>query len=133
MRGLKFVLRLEGLNDFLFFLGFEDAESTTPPGTPPRTTAAVAGEAVQSTPRGTRLEAPSGSSPGKRRHVSDPHDLEIVKKIRQNEVELVDRNSVLRGVKPNVGCYYPACLFFSKKVSFLLRISRLCALRMVKS
>lgn len=58
------------------------------------------------------MEAPSSASPGKRRHVADPHDLEIVKKIRQNEVELVDRNSVLRGVKPNVGSYDPFHLFF---------------------
>lgn len=70
------------------------AESTTPPGTPPRSTGQTS-----ATPR-TRVEATA--SPTKRRYVADAHDLEVVKKIRQNEVELQDRNSVLRGIKPNV-------------------------------
>jgi parafibromin len=34
--------------------------------------------------------------------VADPQDIEVVKRIKQNEVELRDRNTVLRGVKPNV-------------------------------
>ena len=81
-----------GLN-YTFILA---AESTTPPGTPPRPT----GQALPVTPR-SRAEAPT-SSPSKRRHIPDAHDLEIVKKIKQNEVELQDRNTVLRGTKPNV-------------------------------
>ncbi|KAF8959744.1 RNA polymerase II-associated protein [Flammula alnicola] len=48
------------------------AESTTPPGTPPRTT----------------TEAPT-ATPSKRRYVADSHDIEV------------DRNTILRGVKPN--------------------------------
>ena len=76
------------------------AETTTPPSTPPRPT----GQALSTTPR--RAE----TSPSKRRHVADPHDLEIVKKIRQNEVELHDRNTVLRGIKPNVSfCFLTSC------------------------
>lgn len=34
--------------------------------------------------------------------MADPKDTEVVKRIKQNEVELRDRNTVLRGVKPNV-------------------------------
>ncbi|KDR82037.1 hypothetical protein GALMADRAFT_135412 [Galerina marginata CBS 339.88] len=71
--------------------------STTPPGTPPRTTT---GQAVAPTPRSRAAEAPT-SSPTKRRYVADTHDLDVVKKIRQNEVELRDRNTVLRGIKTN--------------------------------
>ncbi|KAF9528251.1 RNA pol II accessory factor, Cdc73 family-domain-containing protein [Crepidotus variabilis] len=70
-------------------------ESTTPPSTPPRPT----GQGLTTTPR-TRAEAPT-SSPTKRRYIADAHDLEVVKKIRLNEVELKDRNAVLRGTKPN--------------------------------
>ena len=33
----------------------------------------------------------------------DAADVEVVKKIRQGEVELRDHNTVLRGVKNNVG------------------------------
>ena len=33
----------------------------------------------------------------------DPADAEIVKKIKAQEIELTDRNSVLRGSKPTVG------------------------------
>lgn len=80
------------------------AESTTPPGTPPRTTT---GQGLPATPRARATEA-NTSSPSKRRYVADAQDVEIVKKIRQNEVELRDRNSVLRGIKPNVrGCTGP--------------------------
>lgn len=34
--------------------------------------------------------------------MADSQDVEVVKKIKQNEVELRDRNTVLRGTKPNV-------------------------------
>ncbi len=34
--------------------------------------------------------------------MADPADIEVVKKIKQNEIELQDRNTVLRGIKPNV-------------------------------
>ena len=73
------------------------AVSMTPPGTPPRT-------AVQSQPITLRtwvVEAPT-TTPLKRRHVADMHNMEVVKKIKQNEVELRDRNTVLRGTKAYV-------------------------------
>ncbi|PPQ91787.1 hypothetical protein CVT25_000432 [Psilocybe cyanescens] len=73
------------------------SDSTTPPGTPPRTTA---GQALPVTPR-TRTAEAATSSPTKRRYVADSHDLEVVKKIKQNEAELRDRNTVLRGTKSN--------------------------------
>ena len=41
-------------------------------------------------------------SPSKRRYVPDASDVDFVKKIKQNEIELRDRNTVLRGIKPNV-------------------------------
>ena len=34
--------------------------------------------------------------------MADTADIEVVKRIKQNEIELQDRNTVLRGVKPNV-------------------------------
>ncbi|KAF8162717.1 RNA polymerase II-associated protein [Crassisporium funariophilum] len=71
-------------------------DSTTPPGTPPR----AAGQAPSVTPR-TRVAEAHTSTPIKRRYVADSKDMEIVKKIKLNEVELRDRNTVLRGTKPN--------------------------------
>ena len=41
-------------------------------------------------------------TPLKRRYVADVHDVEVVKKIKQNEVKLRDRNTVLSGTKINV-------------------------------
>ncbi|KAF7346503.1 CDC73-C domain-containing protein [Mycena sanguinolenta] len=70
------------------------AESTTPPGTPPS-----GSKALPTTPH--RSTTAAQSSPSKRRYVADSRDIEVVKKIKQNEVELRDRNSVLRGTKPN--------------------------------
>jgi hypothetical protein len=73
------------------------------------------------------------TSPSKRRLVADPHDLEIVKKIRQNEVELHDRNTVLRGIKPNVSFGLDMMLFQNGLCSLCGRISRLCGQRMEKN
>ena len=70
-------------------------ESTTPPGTPPRTNLALLSSPSKS--------QPVSASPPKRRYVADSQDVEVVKRIKQNEVELRDRNTVLRGVKSNVG------------------------------
>ena len=83
----------------------------TPPGTPPRTT--TTGQGLPVTPR-TRTTDASTSSPSKRRYVSDAQDVEVVKKIKLNEVELRDRNSVLRGIKPNVRGYinWKRCRWF---------------------
>jgi hypothetical protein len=72
-------------------------ESTTPPGSPQRSGATAA---LQSTPRTGLAEATT--SPSKRRYLADAEDVEVVKKIKQNEVELRDRNTVLRGTKTNV-------------------------------
>ncbi|KAJ7189845.1 RNA polymerase II-associated protein [Mycena pura] len=71
------------------------AASTTPPGTPPSTS-----KSLPMTPYKSNA-ATSTVSPSKRRYVPDSRDIEVVKKIKQNEVELRDRNSVLRGIKPN--------------------------------
>ncbi|KAJ7442643.1 RNA polymerase II-associated protein [Mycena latifolia] len=71
------------------------ADTTTPPGTPPSTS-----KALPTTPHRSNAAA-TPVSPSKRRYVADPRDIEVVKKIKQNEVELRDRNSVLRGIKPN--------------------------------
>ncbi|KAF8735231.1 hypothetical protein AX14_002435 [Amanita brunnescens Koide BX004] len=68
-------------------------ESTTPPGSPPRGSQALPSSSVKT--------QPSTTSPSKRRYVADVQDAEVVKRIRQGEVELRDRNTVLRGIKPN--------------------------------
>ena len=87
-------------------------ESTTPPGTPPPSAyrrlhapSASTAHAQTSTPTPgrSRGDAATASSPSKRRYVPDAADVEVVKKIRQGEVELRDHNTVLRGVKNNVG------------------------------
>ncbi|KAH7884842.1 RNA pol II accessory factor, Cdc73 family-domain-containing protein [Phlebopus sp. FC_14] len=77
------------------------AESTTPPGTPPH--AGTVSAAPSTTPkRATHGHGPDATtSPTKRRYVTDAQDAEVVKRIKQNEVELRDRNTVLRGIKPN--------------------------------
>lgn len=69
------------------------------------------------TPYNTSNAATSTASPSKRRYVPDSRDIEVVKKIKQNEVELRDRNSVLRGIKPNVSLAFSA---FSKFLISLL-------------
>ncbi|KAH9842453.1 RNA polymerase II-associated protein [Rhodofomes roseus] len=71
-------------------------DSTTPPGTPPKHRGTVA---LPATP----FPSHSGdhSSPLKRRYVADIGDIEAVKKIKANEIELLDRTSVLRGIKSN--------------------------------
>ncbi|KAJ7593726.1 RNA polymerase II-associated protein [Mycena floridula] len=61
------------------------AESNTPPGSPTRKSSAP--------------EPPA--SPTKRRYVADAQDVEVVKKIKLCEIELRDRNTVLRGTKSN--------------------------------
>lgn len=71
-------------------------ESTTPPGSPLRKAAPL------STPSASLGIAESIASPAKRRYVADTLDVDVVKKIKQNEVELRDRNTVLRGTKANV-------------------------------
>ncbi|KAG6813366.1 hypothetical protein H0H92_011632 [Tricholoma furcatifolium] len=78
-------------NSRIVSLAFSNEADTSPPGSP---------GAVQSAPRKAQGDATT-SSPSKRRYVADSHDVEAVKKIKQAEVELRDRNTVLRGVKPN--------------------------------
>lgn len=74
------------------------AESTTPPGTPPHK---QSGAVVSSAQKATKF-SDGVVSPTKRRYVADTHDIEVVKKIKHNEIELHDRNTVLRGTKANV-------------------------------
>ncbi|PAV23389.1 RNA polymerase II-associated [Pyrrhoderma noxium] len=69
------------------------SESTTPPGTPPAQNAILPGSGAQGV--GT------SSATVKRKYVVDQADAEVVKKIKANEVELSDRNSILRGSKLN--------------------------------
>ena len=62
---------------------------------------------THSTPRQSIHPEKTLSSPPKRRYVADTHDIEVVKKMKQQEVELRDRNTVLRGLKPNVCVHKP--------------------------
>jgi len=77
------------------------SESTTPPGTPPTTYARISQSNSTPFASSSRPSDPNGTSPSKRRYVADHADMEVVKKIKLNEVELKDRNTVLRGIKPN--------------------------------
>lgn len=65
-------------------------ESTTPKMEPP---------ALPSTTSPSKTPAKAAQ---KRGYAPDPADLDAVKRIRAQEIELRDRNSVLRGVKANV-------------------------------
>jgi parafibromin len=86
-------------------------ESTTPPGSPPPSVyrrlpakpfSTSQSQTLPSSSTRSRGDVGLTASPSKRRYVPDPADVEVVKKIRQGEVELRDRNTVLRGVKNNV-------------------------------
>jgi len=70
-----------------------NAEATTPPGTPPPQGASLSRSLVTS--------SATSITPAKRRYVADSADAEAVKKIKKVEVELRDRTTVLRGIKPN--------------------------------
>ena len=72
-------------------------ESTTPPGSPPRSL-----RAFPSTTQKSATAEVATSTPAKRRYAPDTADADVVKKIRLAELELRDRNTVLRGSKPNV-------------------------------
>lgn len=76
---------------------------TTPPGAPPQGTATPANRAGHSGGHG---------SPLKRRHtyVADTSDVDAVKRLKREEVELQDRTTILRGIKPNVS--HPRSSFF---------------------
>ncbi|KAA1475843.1 RNA polymerase II-associated protein [Dentipellis sp. KUC8613] len=81
------------------------AESTTPPGTPPstafyRTLPGAASTSLSSLPTAA-TDVGLSSTSVKRRYVPDAQDAEVVKKIKKTEIELRDRNTVLRGTKPN--------------------------------
>ncbi|KAF8485630.1 RNA polymerase II-associated protein [Gautieria morchelliformis] len=67
-------------------------EPTTPPGMPPQ---------GSTTPKNQAGLSATPSSPLKRRYIPDTSDVDIVKKLKREEVELRDRTSVLRGIKPN--------------------------------
>jgi len=86
------------------------SESTTPPGSPPPSVSRRLPAQPFSTPHPQTLPSTSArsrgdtgptASPPKRRYVPDAADVDVVKKIRQGEVELRDRNTILRGIKNN--------------------------------
>ncbi|OJA11911.1 hypothetical protein AZE42_06132 [Rhizopogon vesiculosus] len=100
---LKRIVSIAGVWHASLVLGFVSEvlaaeESTTPPGTPPHPGAATL---PLTTPKRATHTADTTTSPSKRRYVPDQQDVEVVKRIKQNEVELQDRNTVLRGTKPN--------------------------------
>ncbi|KAI0261798.1 RNA polymerase II accessory factor [Gloeopeniophorella convolvens] len=85
-------------------------ESTTPPGSPPpsayrrlpvSTSSTSRAQAATAPPSRSRPDSTAATQPSKRRYIPDVTDVEVVKKIRQGEIELRDRNTVLRGIKPN--------------------------------
>ncbi|KAF8589689.1 CDC73-domain-containing protein [Ramaria rubella] len=67
-------------------------EASTPPGTPPHGSSSLHNLSMSSTTPG---------SPTKRRYAPDTTDIDAVKKLKREEVELRDRTTVLRGIKPN--------------------------------
>ncbi|KAG9010221.1 accessory factor associated with RNA polymerase II [Tulasnella sp. 427] len=76
------------------------APSTTPKTPPPNVAALPSSTLSPTKPSGaTSSQQRAGGS--KRSYVPDAADLEAVKRIRANEIELRDRNSILRGVKVN--------------------------------
>ncbi|KAJ3775129.1 RNA polymerase II accessory factor cdc73 family protein [Lentinula raphanica] len=81
--------------------------STTPPSTPPpHIKQLYSDNSLSKAPQGSSSPAglkPVGApeSPQKRKYVPDTVDIESVKKIRAQEIELQDRNTVLRGNKTN--------------------------------
>ena len=72
-------------------------EGGTPPGSPGKAPASLPASSHK-----TRATAQESSTSAKRRYVPDANDVEVVKRIKQGEIELQDRNTVLRGTKPNV-------------------------------
>ncbi|KAH7099821.1 RNA polymerase II-associated protein [Auriculariales sp. MPI-PUGE-AT-0066] len=70
-----------------------EAETGTPPGSPKQQAKTSAGSQP--------LAGAPTSTPAKRKYEPDKADVEAVKRIRQNEVELRDRTTVLRGSKVN--------------------------------
>lgn len=94
-------------------------ESTTPPGSPPRSL-----YAFPSTTQKSAVAEVATSTPAKRRYAPDTHDADVVKKIRLAELELRDRNTVLRGSKPNV-CLLLVFSSFFDTCSELFRCSHL--------
>ncbi|KAG6378190.1 RNA pol II accessory factor, Cdc73 family-domain-containing protein [Boletus reticuloceps] len=96
------------------------SESTTPPGTPPRR-AGVTAAAPSTTPKHlSHSHTTDATSPSKRRYVADAQDMEVVKRIKQNEVELRDRNTVLRGCQTQRTLYFP-CIFIFLSVCWVSR------------
>ena len=116
---LDSIVPLSGMFFFIFestsvpFHPERTLESTTPPGSPPSvsrhlptpSSSVPHTQTLPSTSTRPRGDAGPTSSPPKRRYVPDTADVEVVKKIRLSEVELRDRNTVLRGIKNNVIFY----------------------------
>ncbi|KAF5324726.1 hypothetical protein D9611_004398 [Ephemerocybe angulata] len=76
-------------------------EDGTPPGSPQRTAAGLPASTSQKARTAATSAGAETASPAKRRYVPDSADLEVVKRIKESEIELKDRITVLRGVKPN--------------------------------
>ncbi|KAL0947747.1 hypothetical protein HGRIS_013827 [Hohenbuehelia grisea] len=90
--------------------------STTPPGSP-----RASGGALPSSSHKPIVQDAS-TSPTKRRYVPDTQDVEAVKKIKANEIELRDRNTVLRGTKPTN--FSAVCTLYSEKLKKLKEASK---------
>lgn len=78
---------------------------STTPKTPPPNAATLPSSTLSPSKPGGTSSAQQRSGGSKRSYVPDAADLEAVKKIRANEIELRDRNTVLRGVKVNVSTF----------------------------
>ncbi|KAF5388611.1 hypothetical protein D9757_004641 [Collybiopsis confluens] len=82
------------------------SDSTTPPSTPPPHLTQLYSSPSKYPPATPHAHSsPNNSklfeSPVKRKYVPDTADMDSIKKIRVHEIELRDRNTVLRGVKKN--------------------------------
>ncbi|KIK70719.1 hypothetical protein GYMLUDRAFT_32758 [Collybiopsis luxurians FD-317 M1] len=80
--------------------------STTPPSTPPTHLKQLYSSPSKYPPATPNAHSSSSNSkafgsPVKRKYVPDMTDIDSVKKIRTQEIQLGDRNSVLRGIKKN--------------------------------
>ncbi|KAH9958508.1 hypothetical protein BGW80DRAFT_1439042 [Lactifluus volemus] len=72
-------------------------------------------QVLSSTSTRQRGDVGATTSPSKRRYVPNSTDVEVVKRIRQGEVELNDHNTVLRGVKnTNFSSVRDACASVAK-------------------
>ncbi|KAJ3998499.1 RNA polymerase II accessory factor cdc73 family protein [Lentinula boryana] len=98
------LIDLEKLNGTLKVAESSALGSTTPPSTPPPHLKQLYSDSSSfKAPPASVVPKSSGTAgtPQKRKYVPDTADIDSVKKIRTQEIELRDRNSVLRGIKTN--------------------------------